>query len=122
MRYLKITTIDKSTGITFAIDDDSNERIDVRNTAFRVRSTLGFNENDVYMTFPMLIPGKVQIYDAPDQPDGKIVRIKTCEIVHGQWMNGLDIAGEATSGTIYRLSSPEFWFMDYSTAKKSGVI
>ncbi|MCL2651475.1 MAG: hypothetical protein FWD60_10690 [Candidatus Azobacteroides sp.] len=122
MRYLKITTIDQSTGsILFAIDEDTNEKIDVRNTSFRVRSTLGLNENEFDEIFPMLIPKRMQTCSISDQQAGRAVRIKTCEFVHDQWMNGLDIAGDATSGTICKLSSPEFWYMDYPTAKKYGV-
>ena len=119
MRYLKITELDLSTGnILSAVDADTGRAVDVHNTAFRVQT-------GDHKTFPLLIPTSLRPFNASDQPEGRVIRIKTCDF-SGQG-HYLDIAGEGTTGeevdnfVFFQLSLPEFWYVDVPTARKYGM-
>jgi len=113
MRYLQITKIDPKTGgILSAVDDDTNETIDIPNTIFCVSTPFSnFNR-----PFPTLVPKRYQI-----STGGEAVRITVCEYIDNQYMNCLDISGE-NKDVILKLSLPEVWYMDYSMALKYGFI
>jgi len=133
MRHLKITMLDRETGnILSAVDLDTGKTVDLNNTALCVSMVFGgAMPGTLNLKFSALIPITLELYTAPDQPGGKIIRIKTCEIcgdnplIAGGYF--LDIAGEGAKDEVnnfimYKLSSPEFWFMDIPTARKYGCV
>lgn len=111
MKRVKITSLNPDTG-------------DIRSgTDTETGRTYDFNVLKRANSFSHLIPTTLEPYNAPDQPGGYVVRIKTCEISGAGHF--VDIAGENAKDEVNnfifsKLKPPEFWYMTIETARKYG--
>ena len=124
MRYLKIFNLDPlTTNLLMAIDENTGKIVRLSGVQFDTISR--FDNSTVVGTFPQFIPMTLQVCNAPDQPGGQVIRIKTCEVSGAGHF--VDIAGEGAEDhqvnnhILCRLSPPEFWFLDMPTARKYGL-